>query len=538
MDEQAKTEKRGRKGRLALALTVLALILCAAALRLFTVRAGGRLYLCTEVADLRAAALSCEEYEAAAARRPEKLIRWSVPIGDGRYGSFSETITLSSLPEDEIGRLDYFPYLRQIDARACTDYASLAAAAKREGLAVLWTLPSSAGEIDGNTAALSAAGLGVEELERLLPLLPRLEEVDLRGSFLSAGQTDAFVAAHEELRTVYTVPLWGVEVPADAQELRLDAAFPGSEEEFSEALGRLGSLKKLDLRDCELTPEELARILPLCGGLETEYLIRLCGRTFTPELEEMDLSGAAVSDLSEVETAASLMPKLKKVVMSGCGVPDAEMDALDQRHEDVRYVWTVNFSIYSLRTDATFFCAADVPELNYDAPLLTDEQLYPIRYCRDMVALDLGHMWITDLSFLYNMPKLQYLILVGARFRDITPIGSLQELKYLEIFQTQPADISPLLNCKKLEHLNMCYCFGFDLAPLQEMQQLTRLWFTGRCPMRGEELAAALPDTKVYYPFNDRDGSTGGGWREDEAYYEMRDVFAMYYQPGGTGVHH
>ena len=40
MDEQVKKDKLGRKGRLALALFALALILCAAALRLFTVRAG------------------------------------------------------------------------------------------------------------------------------------------------------------------------------------------------------------------------------------------------------------------------------------------------------------------------------------------------------------------------------------------------------------------------------------------------------------------------------------------------------------------
>ena len=124
------------------------------------------------------------------------------------------------------------------------------------------------------------------------------------------------------------------------------------------------------------------------------------------------------------------------------------------------------------------------------------------------------------------------------RFRDITPIGSLQELKYLEIFQTNPADISPLLNCKKLEQLNMCYCFGFDISPLKEMKQLKRLWYAGLGPYRGAELIEALPDTQVYCPISDPDGSTGGGWREDEAYYEMRDVFAMYYQPGGTGVHH
>ena len=538
MDEKAKKEKRGGKGRLALVLFALALALCAAAAWLFTVRVGDRLYFCADVADARGAAVSCADYEAAAARSGAERIRWSVPIGKDRYDSFSETLTLSSLPEDEIERLKYFPYLSVIDARGCADYAALAAAAaEREDLRFLWTVPTSAGAVDGNAERLDAAGLGAEELERLAALLPRLKEVDLRRSLLDAAETDAFAAAHGELRTVYTVPLWGEEIPGDAEELRLGADAHGDAEELAAALGRLKKLKKLDLRDCELTPGQLARVLPLCEGVETDYVIRLCGRIFTADCTEMDISGAGSVDVAEVETAASLLPKLKKVVMSDCGVSDEEMDALDQRHPEVRYVWTVYFSIYALRTDATFFCAADVPYLNYDAPVLGDAQLYPVRYCRDMIALDLGHMWIEDLSFLYNMPKLQYLILVGGRFRDITPIGSLQDLKYLEIFQTMPRDISPLLNCKKLEQLNICYCSGFDISPLKEMKQLKRLWYAGLGPYRGAELIEALPDTQVYCPISDPDGSTGGGWREDEAYYEMRDVFAMYYQPGGTGIH-
>ena len=537
--EQTQKKKNNRKGVLALVLFALALALCAAALRLFTVRVGGRLYLCTDVADARDAAISCEDYDAAAARSGFKQIRWSVPIGSERFDSFSETIVLSSLSEEEIGRLAYFPYLKTVDARACADTAVVAAAAAmREDLQFLWTVPSPAGPLDGNAESLDAAGLGAEEIERLLPLLPRLKTVDLRRSALSAEQTDAFAAAHEELNTVYTVPLWGMEIPADCAELRLDASSSGSAEELAAALSRLHALKKLDLRDCALTPEQLARILPLCGGIETDYVIRLCGRTFTADCTEMDLSGVPIDDPADIEAAAALMPKLKKVIMSDCGLSDEEMDALDRRHEDVRYVWTIHFDIYSLRTDATFFCAADVPFLNYDAPVLFDWQLYPIRYCRDMIALDLGHMWIEDLSFLYEMPHLQYLILVGGRFSDVTPIGSLEDLKYLEIFQTQPRDISPLVKCKKLEQLNMCYCFGFDLSPLKEMKQLKRLWFVGLGPYRGAELQAALPDTQVYCPYSDPDGSTGGGWREDEAYYEMRDVFGMYYQPGGTGVHH
>ena len=534
-----KTKKHSKGRKLAACLLIaVALALLVAVVKIFTIPIGSGRALYTDVADVRARSVSCEEYDEAIARRPDAVIRWNVPIGDEHFDSFASELTLFALPEDEVGRLRYFPALERVDARNCVDYAALAAAVRQfPSLHFLWSVPSADGSIDGNTEVLTVRTLSAAETEELLPLLPRLKEVDLRESALNDDEIDAFAAAHDELTVRFTVPLWGMEIPGESETLRLPAGASGDAEELYAALGRLTKLKKLDLRDCDLTPSQLARILELCGGVEMDYVIRLFGFTFTADAEEIDISGSYVDDLDEVRAAVSLMPNLKKVVMSDCGISDAEMDALDLEYENIRFVWTVYFSIYALRTDATFFCAADVPFLNYDAPVLNDAQLYPIRYCRDMIALDLGHMWIEDLSFLYNMPHLQYLLLVGGRFHDITPIGSLEDLKYLEIFQTNPWDISPLVNCKKLEQLNMCYCFGFDLSPLKEMKQLKRLWWAGLGPIRGAELIEALPDTYVYCPYEDPQGSTGGGWREDEAYYEMRDQFAMYYQPGGTGIH-
>ena len=47
-----------------------------------------------------------------------------------------------------------------------------------------------------------------------------------------------------------------------------------------------------------------------------------------------------------------------------------------------------------------------------------------------------------------------------------------------------------------------------------------------------ESLREALPDTEVWCSPGDE--STGGTWRYDEDYYDMRDAFHMYYMPGGT----
>lgn len=527
------------KQKALLAAAVL-LVLAAAALlarQLLTVRIGDRRYPRAEIIDTRAALLSCEQYDAAA-KESASAIRWLVPIGDERFDSFSEELVLSALPESEIDRLAYFPALRHVDAESCADYPALAAAAVRfPAVAFSWHVPTADGAVDGNSTALAVKTLSCDELTALLPLLPRLETVDLAAVPLEEAEIDALTAAWPELRFRYPVDVWGTAVMSDANELTLGAGAAGDAAALKKALGRLHALQRLDLRGAELSPVELKALLPLCPA-DTSYDIFLFGRTFSADSEELDLSGTPVSDTAGIEAAVSLMPKLKKVVMCDCGLSDEEMDALDRKYDGVRFVWTVYFSLYSLRTDETVFCASNLRSRGFVAPHVSSEELAPLRYCRDLIALDLGHMFFTDLDFLKDMTHLKYLILVEERFHDISVLGGLEELEYLELFNNTIDDLSPLLNCKALRHLNVGYTRGYDPAPLYEMTWLKRLWYPGN--RLGKEacgtLREALPDTVCFLPSYDKDGSTGGGWRTDEAYYEMRNVFGMFYQPGGTGT--
>ena len=534
-------EKLGKRGVLAAAgaLLGLAVMLGAVAFLLFSVRTGGHLHLGVDVYDARADELSCEEYDAAAERHPDKLIRWSVPVGGERYDSFAKEITLRALGEDEVKRLKYFPYLEKIDARKCGDYTALAAACRElEGVYIDWSVPSADGDIPGNSETLTVHDMRPDEIKAIVPLLPKLKRLDLRGAELKDGQIDALAAELTGLEVKYTVRFWGMETPEDCEELILPEGSYGKPGELETAMGRLKRLKRADISLSGLGPFEVAELLEKFPGLDIEYAIRFGGVSTAPDSEELDVSGVLFDSPDEVETAMTLMPNLKKVIMCDCGIPDEEMDALNRKYEDVRFVWMLHFSVYSLRTDATIFCASDLPP-HYLAPEMTDEELEPIKYCTDLIALDLGHMRYTDLSFLYNMPHLKYLILVEARYHDITPIGSLEELEYLEIFMNRIDDISPLTNCKKLKHLNMCYCFGFDPEPIKQLTSLERLWWVGVFPsyVIKNSIKDALGDTYCYMPYSDPQGSTGGGWREDPAYFEMRDVFGMYYQPGGTGIH-
>ena len=536
MDESGKTEKKTRARRIAAIALVFALAAALAVWQPGGVRVGSRRYRRADVIDAREQLLSVQEYEAASNKYPDRTIRWSVPLGGERFDSFSESIAISSLSEDETENFRYFPNLKTVDARACSDYEALAAlTTRRSDLGVFWSIPSADGAIDGHTETLSVRGIGFDELRTLIPLLPRLRALDLSQSALTAEEVDALRAEFPFLAASYTVRLWGKAVPSDCRALAVEGG--GDFNELKEALRRLEGLEELDLRGAELSCAELGELQEFFPA-ETRYLVPLCGARYENDTQEIDISGVPVEDVSVIDEAAALLPRLEKLVMCDCGVPDGEMDALGQRHPTVRFVWTVYFSVYALRTDATVFCASDLPSRGFVAPHVTSEELAPLRYCTDLIALDLGHMFFENLDFLENMKHLKYLILVEERFHDISMIGALEELEYLEIFNNTIDDISPLLNCRNLRHLNIGYTRGYDTSPLWEMTWLERLWYPGN--RMGKEncasLKEALADTRCYLPSWDADGSTGGGWRTDEAYYEMRQTFGMFYQPGGTGT--
>ena len=238
--------------------------------------------------------------------------------------------------------------------------------------------------------------------------------------------------------------------------------------------------------------------------------------------------GAAV-----IESVLDEFPLLEKVVLCDCGISNEDMAALNDRHENVRFVWRVYFSEFSLRTDDTNFIAARVRN---EFPIYSYE-LEVLKYCPDLQALDLGHKNITSLDFLRYVPHLKYLIIVENDVNDITPIGELQELTYLEMFWTKCEDISPLQNCKALTDLNISYIYcrpAKCLETLVNMPQLERLWYCGNNlnTEQLEELQTALPNTEMYLAA--RGEPTGSTWREHPHYFEMRDFFGMYYMAGGT----
>ena len=491
-----------------------------------------------DVIDLRGSEISVQKAEALAAEHPGKTVLWDVPLSGGSRPSDAEDLEITALSLSDIPLFSCFPNLKSVDASGCADYEALLAlraACPALELTAFVSVGGKAVPMDAQRAVLRA-DTPLEELLDKLPFLPDLYRVSFAGGAVSYETQDALAAAFPGISFRWDVEVLGVTASSAAKEL----SFAGSSlserdvHTLCENLFRFPSLERIDLTGCGLAGEQIAAVRA-ASGAAVLYELTLFGRTVSTDASELDFSGIrmGLSDVAVIEDALGEFPLLEKVVMCDCGISNEDMAALNDRHENVRFVWRVYFSGFSLRTDDTNFIAARVRN---DFPIYSND-LEVLKYCPDLQALDLGHKNITHLNFLRYVPHLKYLILVENDVNDITPIGELQELTYLEMFWTKCEDISPLQNCKALTDLNISYIYcrpAKCLETLVNMPQLERLWYCGNNLDAGqlEELQAALPDTEMYLAAHGE--PTGSTWREHPHYFEMRDFFGMYYMPGGT----
>lgn len=535
--------KKSRKGAWIAVLLVLIVLLAGAAWGAKTLLVfvdGEPILKSTRELDLRDRSLTEEEYLALREKLPDCRILWNIPIGEQTYDSSSMVIAVKNFTQEDIARFSYFENLQGVDANAADCYDLILALQQAlPDCEIRWSLKCAGQALSPTVTELTLEHTGVtaEELQWALTYLTEVTEVTLGDSGFTATEQLSLREAYPEIHFRWDVEAAGAVF--SCQETSL--SFAGEAVDAAallDAAPLFDGVEELDLTGCGLKNQELLAISDAFGGAVIHSEITIFGVDCTTDDKALDFSGMRLTDTKELEEVLPLMHNLEKVDMCDCGISNEDMDTLNRKFPDVDIVWRVYFSEYSLRTDATAFCASNLPKNGYIAIKMNNEQLEPLKYCTKLEALDLGHMYYTDLSFLENMKELKYLILVDARFTDISVLASMENLFYLEIFKNTLDDLTPLLSCKNLKHLNIGYTNGFDISVLHQMTWLERLWYPGN-PMTTAEkdaLKAALPDTEIYCPTGDSDGSTGGGWREAEVYFEMRNVFNMFYQPGGTGT--
>ena len=444
--------------------------------------------------------------------------------------SYDKNITSLDLKDQrnpDIDKIMELKQLKELDMRGTLltieDYEKLQAALP--DCYIRWSVPVDGYYNDNEESVVTVVKFTEKGLDAL-KYFPNLEKVD-------AFNCDAYEClaqaqlAYPDVKVWYKVPMGVVDIQSDCTGLKLKKV---NLDELRYVLTYLPNLKDVTFEEELPSAEELKKLAEDFPGVNFHWETEVLGRKVGTDTIELDLSGMKMKNTEEVEAALGYMPSLQRVIMCNCGISNEEMDALNNRYPDIRFVWSVYVGWHEVRTDATTFMPVKAK-----LALPYGNQCDVLKYCVDMVAIDLGHCEISNCSFVAYMPNIKYLILALTNISDLSPLANRENLVYLELFTCQYIrDYSPLLTLTNLEDLNICYTWG-NIEIIAQMTWLKNLWWSpgphrwGQVAKRKEVLTECLPNT---YLELDTDSSTGDGWRELPHYYEQRDLFEMPYFTG------
>lgn len=466
--------------------------------------------------DLRGQQISVKQYEKFRSKLPNCEILWDVPFQGGALAQDTAELTITSLSDQDMEMLDYLTELQYIDATGCTDYGQLQKLQQRcPEVEIDYQVAVGGGSYDPNVSEITVTSIAEEELPRLR-YLNDLKTVILGG----VDDISKVVALREychEQGYALQIRIGDMLVQEDIKALTAS----GMQEGECALLALLPDLKQLHLLNPEASVETLLALQQQNPELELTWNQEVCGTMFSSTDTQIDISGREVEDMEVLARQMTYFPNAEKLIMSDCGIDNETMAAFREEHrEDYKVVWTVQLGDkLTARTDDTTFMP--VREGVY---YFQDHESGNLKYCEDMVCIDVGHMAIHDISFVEYMPNLQYLILAHTEVRDITPLENCKKLIFLELDWSTVRDFTPLLGCTALQDLNVGETYP-DLAPLAKMTWLNNLWMVGRTT-GAYEVAQALTETKIV---TSGSATVAGGWRDLPNYYAMRDLLEMHY---------
>lgn len=490
--------------------------------------AGGGLRLSSSrVLDLRGKNLSLKQYQDLREKLPQCQVYWDIPLGSGKFPSNAASVTAGDLQAGDFQLLELFPNLTALDASGCHDYGALADfQARHPQCQVRYTVTLGGKEYPSDIQEITLENPDIDQLNTCLPYFSQLARLNLAGSLPEGAALKALAVRFPQIRFCWETA--GVAVDTAATELDLGSSQLRPDEILALA-AVYPHLQCIRMGASALPLEQLEALAPQLPGVLLLQDVTLAGHSFSTDSEEVDLSGISLT-LTETKKLVGCFPKATRYIMCGCGLDDETMDGLNRDYDGIRFVWTVRIKNVDVRTDAKWF----YPFKYYRDMTVDEEDLYPLRYCVDMEAIDIGHMsGVKTCEWARYMPNLKYLILIETQITDLTPLSSLKNLLFLEIFYTKITDYSPLLGCTALEDLNLGETYG-DPAPIKQMTWLKNLWWSGiagttiwPCSNAPEELPAALPNTTM--KFNLETPNANNGWRQLKNYMDMRDLMDVFY---------
>ena len=476
-----------------------------------------------------------------AAMVPDAVMRYSVEIGGQSVEGGTEELSLTPGSFDYDALLQALPRLPALRTltleRTGLSAGQLDAlrAAMAEEAVLLYSVEIAGQTVPGNIEELDLSGMRAEDLPGVLeklPLLPDLRRIELRKSTgmcsLDTAGVAALAAAAPELELLYSVRVGGSWYDCGAEAVNLSRLRPAQLDPALEALQLLPQLRELELMDrrgrCPFSKDDVLRILKALPEARVHYEFELFGQTLCSSDERVEYDHVVLCDDDEaaIREALDLLPRCRyfKLDEDRFGMHDEVFASIRDDYPEVKLVWRVFVAGVNMLTDEEILRVTFV---------VKDYNSAPLRYCTDAVYLDIGHnSYMSDISFLAYMPRLECLILSGSLVRDLSPLENSRNLVWVECcFCGWLEDISALEGHDSIRFVNLSNTSVSDVSALEDLDLERLVAMQTRVPLEAQErFAEKNPDClTVWYG----EQPYGYPWRYD-AIPAIPAVFSDYYR--------
>ena len=444
-----------------------------------------------------------DEYDALSKALPDCAIRWSVPVANAWFDSGVEAVNLTRLN------------------MSTTELRELFAAYPEKIFDYRVPLYGERYAPDTETLDLQGETTDAGVIDDALGLMPLVKTVDLRGERTDSQTVSMLCDAHPDIYFMFTCDVPGGDMTTEDTEVKVEG-------EYEDLLAYVAympymhNLERMDANAVDMTDEQVDGISDAIKTGKLEYSITLYGKKVSSKTTELNLDKVPIASVEDAEKILTRLPMLKKVSMCDCGLSEDEMGQLFDAHPNIKFIWWLEFGHYKLRTDATAFSTLLGTGNRYG---YNDKTFACLRYCTDLMMLDLGHNHCTTLETFRGLKKLRVLIMADNKLTNIAPIADLENLEYCELFLNDITDLTPITGLEHLMDFNIFYNPLYNnYKVLESMTWLKRLWIGG-CRLSGsdlKELRAALPNTQINVEGH---GSTSHGWRQHPHYDILKQMY-------------
>ena len=173
-----------------------------------------------------------------------------------------------------------------------------------------------------------------------------MRTVNLPDAVFTVDEQHSLVSAYPNISFFWNVQIGSQSVSNITTELSLAGEDAATLAQLTSALDLLPRLRSVDLTGCTAPVADRLAFVEQHDDLAAGWTVSVEGQTFEWNTEFIDLNNYSIADGSALEAAFAELPKLTQVDMCDTNLSYEQLDALNQKLENIRIVWKVYFGNY------------------------------------------------------------------------------------------------------------------------------------------------------------------------------------------------